>query len=181
MKKIAAITFLLIALQACSTMKPARYSISVDNIQSMKEYEGLSARVLTFNKRTDFSNNCRMMGPIEAADGQTVASFIKKAMNDEFKMAEIYSEDGITLDGIITKIEFSSMDGLTNGHWEIEVQLNSSNGKSMTAYNNYRFSSGFDAITACNATADALSPAVQDLINIIVNNPSFRGLITPEE
>jgi hypothetical protein len=47
----------------------------------------------------------------------------------------------------------------------------------MSTNNKYNFKSGFDAVTACNATADALSPAVQDLIKATVNNPSFVRLL----
>jgi hypothetical protein len=47
----------------------------------------------------------------------------------------------------------------------------------MSVNNKYTFKSGFDAITACNATADALTPAVQDLINATVNDPKFALLM----
>ena len=59
----------------------------------------------------------------------------------------------------------------------IAIILKSSNGKSIEASNKYTFKSGFDAITACNATADALSPAVQDLIQSAVTNPEFKNLL----
>ena len=77
----------------------------------------------------------------------------------------------------MTNIEFSSISGLTNGYWDIALQLQSTNGNSMTVSNRYAFESGFDAITACNATADALSPAVQDLIKATVNHPDFIRLM----
>ncbi|PTQ86702.1 hypothetical protein [Agitococcus lubricus] len=118
-----------------------------------------------------------MMGPIEPADGLSISAFISKAFNDELKMAEIYSESGTKITGDITKIDFSSVSGLTNGYWDISVSLKSSNGKSLLVSNRYEFKSGFDAITACNATADALSPAVQDLIKATVSNPQFASLL----
>jgi hypothetical protein len=117
------------------------------------------------------------MGPIEPADGLSVSQFITKAFNDELIMAGVHSKEGIKLNGDITKIEFSSVSGLTGGYWDIEVKLNSSNGKSVTVNNKYTFKSGFDAITACNATADALTPAVQDLIKAIITHPDFSNLI----
>ena len=92
-------------------------------------------------------------------------------------MADIYSTSGVKLSGDVTKIGFSSLDGLTNGRWDIELELNSSNGKQMIVNNRYSFKSGFDAITACNATADALTPAVQDLINRVVTHPEFGELL----
>ncbi|NQY35553.1 MAG: hypothetical protein HRT37_11390 [Alteromonadaceae bacterium] len=79
--------------------------------------------------------------------------------------------------GGISKVEFSSISGLTNGYWDIGLHLISSNGKELDVNNIYSFKSGFDAITACNATADALSPAVQDLIKATVQHPEFVELM----
>lgn len=158
-------------------MQPPRYAVSVDNILKLKSYSGAKVKVTSLSQPANFSSNCRLMGPIEPADGLTISQFISKAFNDEFKMAEIYSTEGIQVTGDITKIEFSSMTGLTNGYWDIGLDLISSNGSRLSVSNKYTFKSGFDAITACNATADALSPAVQDLIKATVNHPDFIKLI----
>lgn len=176
MKNLIAVTGALM-LSACSTMQPPRYSVSVDNIQAMKAFEGSKAGVVSLNQSAAFSANCRLMGPIEPADGLTIPQFIAKAFNDELKMAGIYSDGGVKITGTITKIEFSSVTGLTNGYWDIALQLDSSNGKTLSVANRYDFKSGFDGITACNATADALSPAVQDLIKATVTNPGFGELL----
>jgi hypothetical protein len=176
MKKVIVITSVLM-LSACSTMQPPRYSVSVDNIQAIKAYEGAKAGIVSLNQPAAFDSNCRLMGPIEPADGLSVPQFVAKAFNDEFKMAGIYSEEGVKITGDITKIEFSSVSGLTNGYWDIELRLNSSTGSTISVANKYNFKSGFDAITACNATADALSPAVQDLIKATVSHPDFSKLL----
>lgn len=177
MKKLFLLITVLLMISACSTMQPPRYSISVDNIQILKQFEGARAEVTSFSQDTNFHSNCRLMGPIEPADGLTIPQFVSKAMNDEFKMANIYSNDGVRLSGIITKIQFSSITGVTNGYWDIGITLNSSNGQSFSVENRYTFKSGFDGITACNATADALAPAVQDLIKATVTHPDFGDLI----
>ena len=57
------------------------------------------------------------------------------------------------------------------------LTLASSNGASLRAKNRYEFKSGFDAITACNQTAQALGPAVQDLIKKTVTNAHFGALL----
>jgi len=164
-------------LSACSTMQPPRYAVSVDNIQELKNYDGSKVQVASLTQSGKFAANCRLMGPIEPADGLTVPDFISKAINDEFKMAGIHSEDGASITGDVTKIDFSSSAGLTNGFWDIAVDLQSSNGNTLSASNKYDFKSGFDAVTACNASADALTPAVQDLINKIVTDPQFSSLL----
>ena len=92
-------------------------------------------------------------------------------------MAGIHSEDGASITGDVTKIDFSSSAGLTNGFWDIAVDLQSSNGNTLSASNKYDFKSGFDAVTACNASADALTPAVQYLINKIVTDLQFSSLL----
>jgi len=167
----------VVSLSACSTMEPPRYAISVDNIQQLKTFDGAQAEVVSLNQPGSFSSNCRLMGPIQPADGLSIPEFISKAFNDEFKMADVYSNEGVQLTGDITKIEFSSISGLTSGYWDIGLTLNSSNGKTLSVNNKYSFKSGFDAITACNATADALSPAVQDLIKATVTHPEFSNLL----
>lgn len=176
MKKLV-LAVSVLALSACSTMQPPRYSVSVDNIQTLKQFKEIKGEFASLNQKANFSSNCRMMGPIEPADGLTIPQFITKAFNDELKMAERYSSDTTQITGDITKVEFSSISGLTNGYWDIGLSLKSSNGESLTVSNKYSFKSGFDAITACNATADALSPAVQDLINVTVNHPNFSKLL----
>lgn len=164
-------------LSACSTMTPARYSISVDNNQALKAHQGHSFRLASVTASGDYNPNCRLAGPIQAADGMTIPQFVEKAFNDELKFAELYSEDGTQLRGDLTTISFSSSKGLTNGNWALAMTLTSSNGASMDASVSYDFKSGFDAITACNQTAQALTPAVQDLINKIISDPRFASLI----
>lgn len=176
MKKIILIVALL-GLGACSTMQPPRYAISVDNVQALKKFENANLMVSEITQSTAFNASCRLMGPIEPADGLSFSEFIGKAFNDELKMAGVYSEDGTKITGDITKVDFSSSSGLTNGFWDIAITLTSSNGNTLVASNKYEFKSGFDAVTACNATADALSPAVQDLIKNAVTNPDFSALL----
>ena len=176
MKKIV-LAVSVLALSACSTMQPPRYAVSVDNIQVLKNLTEINGEFASLKQSAKFSSNCRLMGPIEPADGLTIPQFITKAFNDELKMADKYSKSAVKITGDITKVEFSSISGLTNGYWDLGLSLNSTNGSNLTVNNKYSFKSGFDAITACNATADALSPAVQDLIKATVNHPKFESLM----
>ncbi|MGL6260279.1 hypothetical protein [Vibrio sp. WXL210] len=177
MKKSIVIAFCGLALTACSTMQPPRYASSVDNVVKLKEFDGAKVKVGSLSLAASFDANCRLRGAIEPADGLSVPEFIAKAINDELKMASIYSSDGSEITGEVSKIEFSSTSGLTNGYWDIGVILESSNGNSIKAEHKYSFKSGFDANTACNATADALTPAVQNLIKTAINHPEFPSLI----
>jgi hypothetical protein len=176
MKKLLPV-MMLVLVAGCSTMQPPRYSVSVDNVQTLKSYENAQLVVSGFTQSAKYNSACRLMGPIEPADGLTIPQFIGKAINDELKMAGVYSEAGTKISGDVTGISFSSVSGLTNGYWDIAISLTSDNGSSMSVSNKYEFKSGFDAITACNATADALSPAVQDLIKAAVSSPEFKSLL----
>jgi hypothetical protein len=176
-RKHFAVAAVAILALGCSTMTPARYSVSIDNNQALKRYESSKAMVASISSSARYDASCRLMGPIQASDGMTIPQFVEKAFNDELKFANIYSDQGVSLKGDLTRIAFSSTSGLTNGWWELALKLTLSNGKSMTAESRYEFKSGFDAITACNQTAQALGPSVQDLIKKIVDDPQFGELL----
>lgn len=163
-------------LTGCTTMSGARYNVSVDNNQALKAHAGAAIRLATLDSVT-YDANCRLAGPIKPLDGMTIPQLIQKAFNDEFKFADVYSENGIALNGKMDKIAFSSSEGLTNGWWDLGITLSSSNGRSMSVSNRYDFKSGFDAMTACNHTAQALGPAIQDLIKKVVTDPAFGSLV----
>lgn len=177
MKKLFVVASLVALVSGCSTMTPARYAMSVDNNQALKKFEGSKVRLATVSAAGAYDANCRLMGPIQAADGMTIPQFVQKAFNDEFKFAGIHSDSGVALSGTLDRILFSSTTGLTSGYWDLAITLKSSNGKSLSVDNRYEFKSGFDAITACNQTAQALGPAVQDLIKKAVTSPEFGALI----
>jgi len=174
---ITPVVIAVLFVSGCSTMTPARYNVSVDNNVALKQHEGSRVHVAAMDAPDEYDPNCRLMGPIEASDGMTIPEFVQDAFNDEFKFANVYSEDGVVLTGKLTEVAFSSSKGMTEGWWSLALTLTSSNGNSMSVANRYDFKSGWDAITACNATADALGAAVQDLINVTVTDPQFETLI----
>ncbi len=180
MKRLMSFVPILLAMltASCSTMTPARYSVSIDNNQVLKQFAGAKVLLANLEPPPAFEANCRLVGPIEAKDGLTIPQFIQKAFNDEFKFANIFDEQqGVKLTGKVDKIEFSSASGLTNGWWDLAITLQSANGASMSTANRYNFKSGFDAITACNQTAQALTPAVQDLIYKTITDSRFGTLM----
>ncbi len=52
---------------------------------------------------------CRLGSLIAPADGLTSAELIARAFNDEFKLAGIYSDNGMKITGDVTKVEFGSL------------------------------------------------------------------------
>jgi hypothetical protein len=158
-------------------MTPARYAVSADNNVALSKFVGAQVDVTSVSPPAQYDLNCRLMGPVQGPDGQSIPEFIHHAFNDEFKMARIYSTHGAQLTAHMTKIAFSSSSGLTNGWWDLSIQLVSSNGKTLETSSHTDFKSGFDGITACNQTAQALGGAVQDLIKSAIANPQFGALL----
>jgi hypothetical protein len=168
---------IVVLATGCSTMTPARYAVSADNNEILRQYSGAKVHVGSVASTVPFEPNCRAMGPIEASDGMTIPEFIQKAFNDELKMSGIYAADGRQLRLVITKLAFSSTARLTNGWWDIGLTLSSPDGKQVAVENRYDFKSGFDGATACNQTAQALGAAVQDVIKKAITQPHFRTLL----
>lgn len=180
MKKIL-VAAAALALSACSTFTPQRYSISADNNVALKSLDADGIQVGSFTGPAQFDPNCRAAGPLAAPDNMSFAAYIQKALADELKVAEMYSEKDpkVVLSGDVQQLSFSSSRGLTGGTWDIILKVASSNGKATMVSEHYEFESGFVADTACKQTAEAYFPAVQNLIGKLVKSPEFPALIQP--
>jgi hypothetical protein len=176
---LSAAAILGIFSAGCSTYMAPRYSISPDVDLALKSAGKTGVGLGDFTSPTDLDCMCRAAGPLGVPDGLTHVAYIKRALEDELKLAGMYSAQSprVTLTGVVTKLAFSSTSGLTHGWWDIELQLKSSNGKSLTTSEHYEFQSGFDALTACKQTAEAYMPAVQDLMLKTVSAPEFKTLL----
>lgn len=179
MKKIVTLLTVL-ALSACSTYMPQRYSISADTNVALKTLGAGNINVGTFKGPTGFDNSCRAAGPIAPPDNVSFEGYIQKALADELKVAGAFDDKSpkITLTGSLDQLSFSSSRGLTGGVWDLGLTVRSSNGKSTYVSEHYEFNSGFVADTACKQTAEAYLPAVQNLIGKLVKAPEFKALVT---
>jgi hypothetical protein len=149
-----------------------------DNNRALKGYAGSKVQVTAMDISTSYDAGCRLVGDIKTPDKTSIPAFIGKAFNDEFEFAGIYSDGGHELSGQLTRIEFSSSSGVLNeGWWEFGLLLTSSNGRTMSVANRYDFVSSIIGESACLLTAQALTPAVQDLIKKTVTDPRFGELL----
>lgn len=90
-------------------------------------------------------------------------------------MAEVYSDAApVTITGNLNSIDFSS----GNGTWNLSLTVNSSNGNSMSVSEEFSYTTSFYGETACNQTAQALMPAVQNLVGKVVRSAEFPALVT---
>jgi hypothetical protein len=172
-----------IALGGCSTFTTPRYSINADTNVALRALGATGIGVGTFSGPVAFDNTCRAAGPLAPPDGMTHTAYIRKALEDELKVAGAYAAGTprVALSGIVNRLEFSSSRGLTGGSWDIDLTLRSSNGRTLTMAERYEFESGFDGITACKQTAEAYFPAVQNLIGKFARSPDFKGLLESGE
>jgi len=177
--KIIGIAAVASVLSACSTYTTPRYAINADTNVMLKNLSAKDLSVGTFTGPASFDKSCRAAGPLAPPDGISHTDYIRKAFEDELKVAGIYAAANprITLSGTVKRLEFSSSRGLTGGSWDIEILLQSSNGKMLPVAEHYEFESGFVADTACKQTAEAYFPAVQNLIGKAVRSPEFKTLI----
>jgi hypothetical protein len=172
-----AIVFVL-ALVGCSTYAASRYSISADTVIALRAFKGRLVGVGPFSAAKPGLSEimCRGVGPIKTPDGEPFETFIRKALVDELAIAEIYAPTAPTvLTGHLDAIDFSS--GLTDAAWDIAITVSSSNGKRISVAEHYVFTSSYYGETGCNQTAQALMPAVQNLVAKIVKHPEFRPLL----
>lgn len=116
---------------------------------------------------------------MQVADNLSHTQYIQKAFEDELKIAGAYTQGSprVSIGGKVNKLEFSSSKGLTSGYWQIDITLDSTNGKKLDVSEYYEFKSGFSANEACRNTAEAYSRAVQNLVGKAVKSPGFGDLL----
>lgn len=167
---------LLVILSGCSTYAVSRYSISADNVVALRALNGKTISIGSFTSFSPGLNEimCRGVGPIKSPDGEPFAEFIRKALIDELKIANAYSPSSpVILTGNLEAIDFSS----TSGNWHLVLSIKSSNGRSMTVTEDYVYTSSWYGETACNQTAQALMPAVQNLVGKIARSKEFLAMV----
>lgn len=177
MKQGLILLLLVALLSGCSTYAASRYSISADNVVALRTLNGktVSVGVFTSSEPAKREIMCRGVGPIKTPDGEPFSDFIRRALLDELRIANAFSPNApVTLTGNLDQIDFSS----NTGNWTLALTVKSSNGKSMAVAENYSYTTSWYGETACNQTAQALMPAVQNLVGKVVRSPDFIVLIS---
>lgn len=178
--KVLALLLLTVATTGCSTFAANRYSISADNVVALREFGTQTVGVGEFTSSEPGLSvlYCRMVGPIEVPDQKPFADYVRKALVDEMRIAKVYSDQApVTLTGNLDKIHFSSV----TGTWELVLTVNSSNGSSTTVAETFDYTTSYFGAVACDQTAQALMPAVQNLIERLVTSPDFPRLINSKD
>ena len=160
---------------ACSTIPVYEYPPSLENVTILKEnHTEAKLKITSISLDVPFPE-CRLAGPFVPIDGLSIPEYIAKAFNDEFKLAGIYSEDKIEIAGKITDIAFQSSN--KSPFWEISLELNSSNGQTLSVKNKRQFKRSFTAQQACEDASTALRALIKDLITQSIKHPKFDDLL----
>lgn len=140
---------------ACETMSPATYSNSAANVAALRNYQNTTINVASMTDNSEFDPDCRLVGPIEASGGRTVAEFVRDALDAELIFADVHSDNAMTnLDAVLDAATYSSFDG----YWEFTLTLNNpGNGRSLTVMSHSDFTTAFSAVTACINSSQALT------------------------
>jgi hypothetical protein len=172
------LTLIPVLLVGCSTFAAPRYSISADTVTALRAYRSRPIAVGSFTAtdagRTEIT--CRAVGPIKTPDGEPFEAFIRKALIAELAIAEVYAPSApVTLIGTVNHLDFSS--GWTDAAWKIALTVRSSNGEELSIAEHYKFAGSYVGETACQQTAQAMMPAVQNLVKQLVQHPEFPRLV----
>jgi len=160
----------------CSTYAATRYASSANNVTELRTLKGQALNVGEFKSAQGARNEimCRARGPIKTPDGESFATYVRRALVSELTYAEVYSDKApVTLSGTLDEVDFSS----TTGTWELALTVKSTNGRSLQVTEKYGFTPSLSAETSCEQAAQALMPAVQDLIKQLVSHPEFDALV----
>lgn len=151
------------------------YGVSVKNVEAIKSAKLKPVAVAKFQAATpgQTSITCRAAGPVTVAP--SFEGYIERALIDELKLAGAYSpSSSTTLSGKLEEVDFSS--GISGGKWLFTLVVSNARHESFTTKSTFNFPGSFVADKACQEVAQAFGPAVQKLIEDVVQNPQFAQI-----
>lgn len=175
MKVIPLVAVVTAALLSGCAYNASPYGASVRNVETIKSNNIKPVAVAQFKSAKPglTTITCRAAGPVTVAP--SFESYIEKALIDELKLAGAYNPtSSTTLSGKLEEVDFSS--GMIDGKWTFTLAVSNSRNESFTTKSTFGFSGSFVADKACQEVAQAFGPAVQKLIEDVVQNPSFKQL-----
>ena len=161
----------------------SNYGASPDNVDVIRAAGGIKVSVNEFISATGRERTgigCRAAGPIENLNDQSFEDYIHDAFVNELRMAGAYAEDAdVSISGEIKELDFNSNIGA--GKWVISAKVNSSVSEGYEVKSRHEFSTNWVADKACQQVAQAFEPAVEELIEKIVEHPGFKSLVGSSE
>lgn len=163
-----------LAISGCA-YKSAPYGASASNVEKIKtaQIPPLAIGAFSAAQPGQDSITCRAAGPVMVSPN--FETYIHNAFVDELKLAGAYNPNAPTsLVGKLDAVDFSS--GITDGNWTFTLTMSNNKNQSFTTTSKYAFSGSFVADKACQEVAQAFGPAVQKLIEDVIQNPAFKSV-----
>ena len=175
MKRILFVFAATMILPACSQFHVPPYSVnhkSVSELRKIRDDSNVMLSVGTVSgEGQDLSTlMCRGVGPVKSASSGTFGQYIKDAIIAEMSIAEVYLEQSdIQIELDFSKFDFTS----TSGEWEMAANVRV-RGLEFPVSIKHSFSPSWFGETACDQTAQAMMPAVQEFVYRLVSNQQFH-------
>lgn len=177
MKAALCLLVCVTAAAACSGYTANTYSVSAENVVALRQLPSEnSINVGEFTSDLDFKKtlSCRGGAPLGVPGDKAFHEYIREALVTELMIAERFAPNApVTLTGKLNALDFESM----GGSWNLDVTFVSSNGKSISIKDSYSYESSIIADSACQQTAQAFMPAVQQMIKRLITHPDFKSLL----
>lgn len=166
---------LMIIASGCSTYYAPRYSVSTENmgsLKSMKAGNKIRLGAFTSYKPGLQTFGCRAAGPVGAS--QPFEEYIKRAMQSELQISDVFDPNGpLELSGHLTRIAMSSNIGVAR--WEVSMTFSSPGKESFTVDVVQKTDSAWNGQQACFLVAQGFPGAVQELLLQTFNHPVFKS------
>lgn len=162
----------------CTPYPALHYAVRADTMDTLRALKTRPVNMGAFTAATPGQSKimCRCAGPVQTPDGEPFSEYVRKAIVDDLRIANLYDEHApVTLTGHLEAIDFSS----NAGAWHLVLVVKSSNGTSITLSESYPFPTSLYGTTACTQAAHALMPAVQNLARKLFQSPEFETLLRP--
>lgn len=173
---LAFIIFFIIT--GCSAIPVDRYHVTADNqlkIKTLKQDFNVGRFTAT---KTGFKIQCRLANHIKMTDGKSFEGYIQNALEEELKMASMYSENSkIIIEGHLNDIDVSS--NPDDAHWTLNLTISNLDGQNFTIVHKREYDASFAAQIACGIDMPrSFASTVQELIGKIVNHPEFDSVFS---
>lgn len=178
MKKLFLLLLAPLFLSACVRYIDG-YNSDPHIVSALQTYGRQKIRVVDFDAALGEggASPCRGYNVIATAGKGGLVRYIQDAFISELELAGLYSPDSpLILKGTVTQI---ALETLAHGKWTIKMTLLSSNGRSISASEQFYFKANIVGQHACQTASNTYSYAVQNLIRKLVSAPGFKLLLEP--
>ena len=154
------------------------YPISTSTQTALRSLTPKRLQLMSVVAAAAFDPKCREVGPLSLPEFLHYEEYIRRAFNAELDASQMYGDGpgSVGLKGTITELVFSSK--LGSSFWRVGLRLETPNGQSFTVALTEPVNSAFNAGQGCANVEDAFPEAVQKLIELAVDTPDFRALMS---